>query len=391
MAQASVSNLAAKPEDVGIDGSKLEALFARVKRDVDEGLLPSAQVAIARKGQLAGFRTFGNAVQGGATRPATNETLYIIYSATKGIVGAAVWTLFDDGLLRRDEKVAGIIPEFGTNGKENITVEETMLHIGGFPMAPFRAEDWDDRERRLQRFSQWRLNWETGSQFQYHATSAHWTMAEIIERKTGMDFRDYVRERVITPAGVTDLYVGLPAELNDRVAEVVHVVPPEPPPGGFGEVTPDAVLNFNKPEIRAIGVPGGGGAATAAAIALFYQPLVNGGVAADGTRLMSAETIDMATTPRTTDIHTDPLFGHPVNRALAMVVAGDEKYRQQRGFSPDASPRAFGHGGAGGQIAWGDPETGMSLGFCTNGFRDLDGIRVRSREISRMATDCLLP
>ncbi len=390
MAQAETSSRAATPEDAGIDSEKLELLFARVKRDVDEGLLPSAQIAIARKGQLAGFRTFGSAVQGGQLRPATDETLYVIFSSTKGIVGAATWTLFEDGLLRLDEKVADIIPSFGTHDKENITVEQTMLHIGGFPMAPFRAEDWDDKERRAQRFAQWRLNWEPGSRFQYHATAAHWVMAEIIERRTGKDFREYVRERVITPAGITDLYVGLPAELNGRVAEVIHVTPPVAPEGGFGEVTPDAILNFNRPAIRQIGVPGGGGIATAAALAMFYQPLVNGGVAGNGTRVMKAETIEMATTPRTTEIHIDPMFGHPVNRALAVVVAGDETYRQQRGFSPDASPRAFGHGGAGGQIAWGDPESGFSIGYCTNGFRDMEAIRDRNREIARMATDCII-
>ena len=82
-------------------------------------------MAIARHGRLAGFRTFGRAVQGGQEQTATNETLYMIYSATKGIVGAAVWTLFEDGLLRLDEKVSEIIPEFGTNDKERITVEQT--------------------------------------------------------------------------------------------------------------------------------------------------------------------------------------------------------------------------------------------------------------------------
>ncbi len=94
--------MAAKPEDVGIDCEKLEAVFSRAKRDVDEGVLPSAQVAVARNGRLAGMRTFGQAVQGGATKPATDDTLYTIFSCTKAIVAAAVWTLFEDGLLRLD-------------------------------------------------------------------------------------------------------------------------------------------------------------------------------------------------------------------------------------------------------------------------------------------------
>src|SRR5713226_1410577 len=125
--------VATKPEDVGVDSEKLEAVFARAKRDVDEGVLPSAQVAVARNGRLAGMRTFGEAWQGGELKPAINDTLYTIFSCTKAIAGAAVWTLFEDNLLRLDERVADIIPEFGTNGKETVTVEQTLLHIGGFP------------------------------------------------------------------------------------------------------------------------------------------------------------------------------------------------------------------------------------------------------------------
>jgi CubicO group peptidase (beta-lactamase class C family) len=364
--------VATKPEDLGIDSEKLEALFARAKRDVDDGTLKSAQVAVARKGKLAGVRTYGTVCHGGGTAetPATNDTLYTIFSSTKAVVGAATWTVCEDGLLKIEEKVADIIPEFATNGKENITVEQVMLHIAGFPMAPFNALEWANRDRRLARFAQWRLNWEPGTKFEYHATSAHWVLAEIIERRTGKDFRAYVRERILAPNGLDTFYLGLPAELNGRVADVRHLVPPAPPPGGWGEVTPDAILTFNKPEVRAVGVPGGGGIAGAAQLAMFYQPLVNGGVTADGTRIMKAKTIEWATKVRTKDFHRDLIFNQPVNRALTVVVAGDDGLAFQRGFGRSTSPRAFGHGGAGGQIGWGDPETGISVGYCTEGFVD---------------------
>ena len=110
-------HIAAKPEDVGVDSERLEAVFARVRRDVDDGVLPSAQVAVARQGKIAGLRAFGAAVQDGVERPATGETLYCIYSCTKAIVAAAIWLLFEDELLRLDERAAEIVPEFGTNGK----------------------------------------------------------------------------------------------------------------------------------------------------------------------------------------------------------------------------------------------------------------------------------
>ena len=382
--------IASKPEDVGIDSEKLEALFARAKREVDEGTLPSASVAVARQGKLAGFRVFGNAVQGGELRPATEDTLYTIFSSTKGIVSAAAWLLIEDGLLRLDERVGDIIPEFATNGKEVITIEQAFLHIGGFPTAPLGAPAWNTREDRLERFKMWRLNWEPGTKFEYHATSLHWVLAEIIERRTGIEWREYLRNRIIEPMGLANLFVGLPQGENARVADIIYTSDPVPPLGGWGEVTPLAIYNFNKPEQRAVGVPGGGGICRAAELALFYQPLINGGVAANGKRIMKAETIAYCTTPRTQDFHVDMIYGKPVNRALGVVVAGDEENRAIRGFGRAASARAFGHGGAGGQIAWGDPESGISVGYCTNGFQEMEAMARRGVAISSLAGSCLV-
>jgi len=381
--------VATRPEDLGIDSEKLEAVFARAKRDVDDGVVPSAQIAIARHGKLAGLRTYGSVNHGGTETAATDETLYTIFSCTKAVVGAAVWTLFEDGRLKLDEKIVDIIPEFNTNGKEIITVEQVLTHTSGFPLAPFRATDWDNRERRLQRFAQWRLNWEPGSQFQYHASSAHWVLAEIIERRTGQDFRAYVRERILDPMQLDDLYVGMPEALNSRVADVRYMGPPVPPEGGWGEVTPDAIAGMNALEQRVVGVPGGGGIAGAAQLALFYQPLINGGVTGTGTRVMKAETIEFATQVRTRKFHRDPILGHPINRALSVVVAGNDGKAAARGFGHSTSSRAFGHAGAGGQIAWGDPESGISIGYCTDGFVDPLIQGRRTVAISSLAGQCL--
>jgi CubicO group peptidase (beta-lactamase class C family) len=110
--------------------------------------------------------------------------------------------------------------------------------------------------------------------------------------------------------------------------------------------------------------------AGAAQLAMFYQGLINGGETASGARVMKAETIEWATKVRTKDFHRDLIFNIPVNRALTVVVAGDDGLAFQRGFGRSTSARAFGHGGAGGQIGWGDPETGISVGYCTDGFVD---------------------
>jgi len=380
--------MASKPEDAGVDSEALEAVFARAKREVDDELIPSAQVAVARNGKIAGMRTFGVARQGGTDKSATDETVYCIFSCTKVVVAAAVWTLFEDGLLRLDERVGDIIPEFATNGKENVTVEQTMLHTGGFPLAPYRQDDWGDRDRMLEAFSNWHLTFEPDSKFEYHATTAHWVLSEIIHRRTSMEYKRYLAERITGPAEL-EITVGLPEENAGRFAEIVWPNPLEPPTG-WGEVTPEAILGTNKPHVREVGAPGGGGMSNAGQVALFYQALINGGEAPNGRRILKPETIEFATKVRSKDHHRDAMFNNPVNRGLSVVIAGDDGNAYMRGFGRTASPRAFGHGGAGGQIAWGDPETGISMSYCTNGFTDWMTQARRITAISSLAGNCAL-
>ena len=369
--------IAAEPGAVGIDPQKLEALFERVAKEVDDGLLPSCQIAVARKGQIAALKSFGSA---------NNDDLYCVFSATKAITSAAAWLLIQEGKLDINERVADIVPEFGTNGKDVITVEMLFTHTAGFPHAPFRPTDWFDRERRYGRFSEWTLNWEPGSQFEYHPTSTMWLIAEIIERRGDTEFAQFVRERISEPLGLSDLHLGASANLRPRIKEVVHVgepmsaadfealglpVPPQT------EVTPEALLAFNTDEVRAVPIPGGGGIMGAGEIALFYQALINGGAALGGEPVWQQKTLDFAFTPRN---QFPDALGVPVNRALGIVVAGDEK-RNGRGFGHTNSSAAVGHSGAGGQVAWGDPTTGISFGYVTNG-HDANPLRQARRGIS---------
>jgi CubicO group peptidase (beta-lactamase class C family) len=369
--------VAADPTEVGIDPDKLDALLERVRKEVDEGLLPACQVAIARNGKVAAMQTFG---------VASNDTLFNIFSSTKAITSAAGWLVMQDGNLSVDERVAAIVPEFGTHGKDIITVEQLFTHTAGFPHAPFRLNEWFDHKRRLERFSEWTLNWPVGSRYEYHPTSSMYVIAEIIERRSGMAFHEFVRARIAQPLGLSDMWLGCPPEQHHRIAPVTHVgdalteadyaalgVPPPP----VTEVTEEALTAFNTAEARQVPVPGGGGIMTAAELALFYQALINGGRALGGKQIWREATLRDAL--RVRNNFPDPLLGIPVNRALGVVVAGDEK-RNARGFGHTNSPLAFGHGGAGGQLAWGDPVSGISLGYVTNG-HDRNTIRQARRGI----------
>jgi CubicO group peptidase (beta-lactamase class C family) len=350
------------PAGAGVDEQALEALVDRARREVDAGLLPSCQLALAKDGRVVADVTLGEAMP---------DTRYVIFSASKPLTASVVWQLFAEGGLSLDDRIADHIPEFGANGKDAITLEQVMLHTSGFPRAPLGAPRWYDRDRRLEAFASWRLNWEPGTRYEYHPTSAHWVLAELVERVTGGDYRDELRRRVLDPLGLERLRLGVPEGEQRDVAEL-QVVGEEPTPDEWeavlgirgydrGEVTDDALLGFNEPATRALGVPGGGAVSTAADLARFYQGLLhNPGSIWDPAVLADA-------TSNVRNMLPDPLRNVPASRTVGLMVAGDDGKSALRGFGHTVSPRAFGHDGAGGQIAFADPATGLSFAYLTNG------------------------
>ena len=364
-----------------IDQHAVQRLLERARREVDAGLLPSAQVALALGGELIAFETYGDA---------TDDTRYVVYSATKAFVAGAVWALIGDGLIEVSKPVVEYIPEFGTNGKDVVTVEQVMLHTSGFPMAPLSALQGDTSEGRTRAFAAWRLNWAPGSTYEYHATSAHWVLAEIIERVTGDDFRTVVQQRVTDPAGLPRVLgdvphraaeltlVGEPATADEMIA-VYGVAQLD-----AGEVTDDALLGFDDPAVQRVGVPGGGGVMRAADLALYYQAVLRN----PGEMWRPDVLHDVTTNVRNS--LGERTTGIPANRTLGLLQAGADGNSHIRGLGRAVSPGAVGHNGAKGQIAWGDPATGLSLGYCTNGL-DRNEVRTprRTTAIASMAAVCV--
>jgi len=368
-----------------IDRTKLGELRQRAQREIDEGRLPSCQFALALDGEVVHHEAFGEA---------TTDNRYVVFSSTKPIVASAMWTLIQQGDVDVAQRVTDFIPEFGTNGKDVITVEQVMLHTSGFPHAPLGAPQWFTREGRVQRFGEWKLNWEPGTKFEYHATSAHWVLAEIIDRVTGADYRNYIADHITGPLGLAGrLQVGVPA---DQQGDIMTLEPsgepasPEELQAALGitampvtEVTDEALLGFNAPEVRALGVPGGGGVSDAASMTLFYQGLLHNPAGIWKDDLLT----DVKTNVR--NHFPEPLGGQPVERTLGLCTAGGDGKAHLRGFGRTVSAGAFGHGGAAGQIAWADPATGLSFCYLTNGV-DANPLKVGRRGValSSLAGSC---
>lgn len=369
-----------------LDPEAVVRLLDRAKQEVDAGLLPSCQLALGLNGRVEAFHTIG----------ATNQTRYNIWSCTKAVVSSAVWLLWGEGALTPDTRVAEHVIGFDTNGKDVITVDHLMQHTAGIPRAPMWIDDWTEPERRAAKFADWRTSWEPGTRFEYHEFSAHWAMAALIEAVSGTDYRDFVHRRVTEPIGMARFRLGVPQGEQGDVATLVSFgersTDEELAVAGLSEARP---LNYppdagarmmNDPRARAAGVPAAGAIATAADLARFYQALLHN---PDG--MWKPEVLADATGTIRNTFPDGGLCGIPASRSRGVVIRGDDANAHIRHhFGLGTSRRAFGHDGAGGQIAWADPDTGLSFCYLTNG---MDANRVREyerdEELANLAAACI--
>lgn len=339
--------------------SRLDDLLARARREVDEGRLPGFQLAVGYEREIVYAESYGSA---------RDDQRFHTYSAIKPTVSLTVMELAAGGLLDLDAPVAAFLPSFGTNGKEAITISQVLLHAGGFPGAPMSYDVAFDRSTRLERYAQWRTTWQPGTRFEYHPTAAHWVLGDLIEEATGRPFADVVTERVMEPAG-QPRWLAIPEPEQGDIADVFTVGEPIDPAEFrelFGvelpvtEVTDDALLAFNRPDVRALGVPGGGGITNAIGFASWYQAILHD----DGEILRPEVKHDALNVVRQT---APDYMGVAANRTHAFILAGADGRANGRGHGHTVSPMTFGHNGARGQLAWADPVSGVSFGFMTAG------------------------
>ena len=121
---------------------RITALEARVQREIDEGLLPAAQYAVAKDGEVVAQGTYGDA---------TDDTRFCIFSSTKAFSVSAFWILLGEGKVSIDDRVADLLPGFGENDKGDVTVEHVMLHTAGFPFGIMGSPHWTDHDVTAQR------------------------------------------------------------------------------------------------------------------------------------------------------------------------------------------------------------------------------------------------
>jgi len=313
------------------------------------------------------------------TRSPWNEnTATVIFSCTKGLLALLAARLVQEGRLDYDAPVTDYWPEFGAAGKHTITVTELLAHRAGLsaPREPLTVNDIVDWSRMTATLARQTPLWQPGSGHSYHAITYGWLAGELIRRVTGESVGTHFQRAIATPLH-QDAWIGLPDNARSRVAHVsadatlqdliadeaahrdINVPDWSEKSMTLGGALPPELVGeesgFNDPRIQAAEVPGAGGIATARALASIWSSAIT---TTDGVRLLSAAIMQEATQVQTEGA---PIFGSP-----------GPWPRWGRGFQLDSQTRryltasGFGHDGAGGQVAFADPDTGIGFAFLTN-------------------------
>lgn len=360
------------PDTVSMDPVKLERAEELFRRQIAEGVHPGAGLAVYRYGKPV-LDIQGGLADGDTDRAVSGETMFVLMSSTKPLAAACMYLLKERGLLAWEDAVCKYWPEFGKNGKEGVTLYHVMTHQGGFPATPKSLPwtDWSDWGKVVRAMEDATPTFTPGEVFAYHPVNYGWVIGELVRRIDGRDFSRFLSEEITGPLGMADTYVGLPEELDGRVAKI-QLMEEDADPNGV-------VLRYNRPELHRSVVPAACGIASAGDLARFYAMLERGG-ALDGTRVLAKDTVREAVEVRVEA--TDAITGLFARRSLGLVIA-DERMGEPAGEPANT----FGHGGVGTSIGWADTDSGLAMAYITNGCRAKESNDRRLAEISQAVRD----
>src|SRR5215203_4807878 len=216
------------PAAAGMDSAVLDEIASRFTEAAERGeLFSGAQIALYRDGRQV-LDMGGGAARLRTSEPVRPDTMFVIFSSTKGLAALAMWMLHERGAFNFDDPVVKYWPSFNSQvpEKDQVTIRHVMGHRGGFPLGPewFNARWWGDRAALIRAMEEVPLQWRPGEFNGYHALNFGWMLNELCIRTDakGRDIGTFLREDAFTPLGINDAYLGLPDDptLEARVAWV---------------------------------------------------------------------------------------------------------------------------------------------------------------------------
>ena len=199
--------------------------------------------------------------------PMRPDTIFDLASLTKLFTAIAVTQQVQDGKVELNAPVSRYLPEFGSNGKQSITVEQLLTHTSG--LQPDVSLWQLPPEQRIPSVMALTPQHPPGAQYEYSDPNFI-TLGVLVSRVTGRPLDQVVHERIAEPLGMRDTGYNPPASKLHRTAATEFQT--EPPRGMVrGQVEDENAWSLG-------GVAGEAGMfSTAGDLAVLGQALLNGG------------------------------------------------------------------------------------------------------------------
>jgi uncharacterized protein YbbC (DUF1343 family)/CubicO group peptidase (beta-lactamase class C family) len=332
----------ATPEQTGLQNGSLDAIDDLVDQAISEAKLPGAVVTIGHRGSIVFQKSYGNRRSVPEPEPMQVDTVFDLASLTKPIATAtSIMHLVDAGKINIDDKVADHLPEFAKEGKQDVTIKQLLLHIGGMIPDNAMADYTEGPEIIRQKFLSLKFNYDPGTKFRYSDVGFQ-VLGELIKAKTGKTVAEYSSEHIFQPLKMTETGYLPGKTLRKRAA------PTQQRDGQW------MVGDVHDPRAYAMGgIAGHAGLfGTADDLAIYAQMMLQGG-AYKGSQILTPETFKAMT--------------------AAYDVPGAKRglgWDKQSGYSSNRgesmTPSAFGHGGFTGTAIWIDPDLELFVIFLSN-------------------------
>jgi len=349
-----------EPEDLHLSPKRLEEAYAILGRAVEEGKIMGCTVGISRNGEPLEPRAFGRKTIEGDS-PVVPDTIFLIASLTKPFTSTAAMMLVEKGLIRLDDPVRSIVPEFGDGGpRDRVLVRHLLTHTSGLPdQLPENTElrshhaALDEFLRRIYRTP---LLFEPGTSFSYQSCGMAMLM-DIVQSVTGTPLTEFMLREIFEPLGMGDSSLGVNWSKAGRVSQVN--LPARSSQYGGADASD---WNWNSRYLWSLAYPWGGMFSTQADLLRFLNVFLNRGTLG-GRRVLSPQTAQAMTNNQVVkflQIQKDVAYKNPWGFGWQMKAPFNSV------FGDINSSRTFGHWGATGTLYWADPETSLACVVLTN-------------------------
>ncbi len=204
------------PISKSLDWHSIDAL---IDRAIAAGNCPGAVLLAGRGDDVVYLKAYGSRAVEPSKLPMTTETLFDLASLTKPVATApAIMILADRGKLRVSDPVSKYISSFGKNGKEQITIEQLLLHRGGLPPDDEISDYSDGPAEAWKRICAINPISEPGSRFVY-SDVGYIVLGKVVEAVSAEPLDRFAEREIFGPLGMAHAIFNPPPSCRSACAD----------------------------------------------------------------------------------------------------------------------------------------------------------------------------